>query len=263
MGEGHIISYDKIQEYLASLKVTALPEPIYGSLTFKRAFWVIASAIFANQVFGLSLWAYYDFDDVQTNYNYHLISGFVGLGWYVIVTVLILADLENNRVLPNRVFALSWKKLQETRPTLIKYFGIMAITMILLSTIMPSESLIPDISSPLITALVIISTVVAAPICEEIWFRGYLYSAGFSIFRRPRERMVVNAMLFAAAHVFLVTFFLGAGVPYYIFVLGYLIAHLYETSRSILPCILLHALNNGLALILEYLDPYTLVGFSR
>ena len=63
--------------------------------------------------------------------------------------------------------------------------------------------------------------------------------------------MVVNAMLFACAHVLLVEFIWGAAIPYYIFALGYLIAKLYEESRSIGPCIILHGLNNGLVFCID------------
>ena len=70
-------------------------------------------------------------------------------------------------------------------------------------------------------------------------------------FKRKRERLVVNAMLFAAAHVFIVFFLLGASVPYYIFILGYLLASLYEETRSILPSVALHFLNNAFVLAID------------
>ena len=56
-------------------------------------------------------------------------------------------------------------------------------------------------------------------------------------FKREKERMVVNAILFAGAHVFLAAFLLGAFVPYYISVLGFLLSRFYDKSGSVLYCV--------------------------
>ena len=84
-----------------------------------------------------------------------------------------------------------------------------------------------------VQALTFLVIIVVSPIVEEMIFRGYLYSAMIPAFKREKERMVVNAMLFAGAHVFLAAFLLGALVPYYIFVLGFLLARLYEISGGL------------------------------
>jgi hypothetical protein len=73
----------------------------------------------------------------------------------------------------------------------------------------------------------------------------------FNHFKRKKERIVVNAMLFSAAHVFLITFFIGAEIPYYIFVLGYFLAKLYENHYTLIPCIILHSINNLIVLMIE------------
>jgi len=260
MGKDNTIDSDREENPVGRAPWLALPEPISGSLTFARAFWVIAAALLTVQAFGIVLVFVYGFSDLESNYDYHLVSLLGGLAWYVIVTGVILIDMENKRVFAYRVLGLSRQKLQDAGPTVIKYFGIAAATMICLAIILPSDGIFPKTDSLLITVLVVLSAVVAAPICEEIWFRGYLYPAMFGQFKRVNERVVVNAMLFAAGHVFILAFFIGADVPYYIFIVGFLLAKLYETYRSILPCIVLHMFNNALALALDYIQPHTLLG---
>ena len=76
--------------------------------------------------------------------------------------------------------------------------------------------------------------------------------AMLSKFKRKKERIIVNAMFFSAAHVFLFEFLIGATVPFYIFILGFFLAKLYEEYRSVLPCILLHFLNNALVFAIDF-----------
>jgi membrane protease YdiL (CAAX protease family) len=80
-----------------------------------------------------------------------------------------------------------------------------------------------------------------APVCEETFFRGFLYGA-------LRSRMsfvpaaLVNGMAFGAVH--------AATGPQAIpplIVLGFVFCMVYEATGSILPTIVLHALNNMVA----------------
>ncbi|RRR71561.1 MAG: CPBP family intramembrane metalloprotease [Candidatus Viridilinea halotolerans] len=79
------------------------------------------------------------------------------------------------------------------------------------------------------------------PLVEELFFRGMLYPL-------LRQRMgafvaiTLNAAIFAAVHVFPL---LLPGL----FVVGLFLAYLRERSGSIWPSVLLHALQNGLALL--------------
>ena len=95
------------------------------------------------------------------------------------------------------------------------------------------------------TALVFVAVLVcvAAPIAEELFFRGFCFTA----FRRVigvAGGAIVVGLIFGAIHagsadaVFLVP--LG--------VFGALLCVLYHRSGSLIPCIVLHALNNSLAL---------------
>jgi membrane protease YdiL (CAAX protease family) len=90
---------------------------------------------------------------------------------------------------------------------------------------------------------------VAAPICEEIFFRGM-------IFRYLRRRWplwlaaLVSATIFGAAHLSPATSPLI--VPVLAFI-GLVLALVYERTGSLTNSMMLHALNNGVLTTLTYL----------
>ena len=90
--------------------------------------------------------------------------------------------------------------------------------------------------------LTLIAVAVLAPIAEEIFFRGFLYG-GLRRRMGALGAMLTSTLLFTALH-----FSLDAFIP--IFVLGLFLAWLYERTGSLYPGMLLHAANNGLALVL-------------
>jgi CAAX protease family protein len=85
---------------------------------------------------------------------------------------------------------------------------------------------------------------VVAPICEEVFFRGYVFTS----LRSNHGRLAaypISALLFAAIH-----FNLPALVPIVVMALG--LAFLYDRSGSVVPGIVAHGLNNSVALTLLY-----------
>ncbi len=84
--------------------------------------------------------------------------------------------------------------------------------------------------------ILIIVTAVVAPFCEEIYFRGFLYPA----FKKNFGVLValfLSSFLFSLAHLELYSF-----IP--IMVIGWLLAYIYEKTKSIFPVIFLHAMYN-------------------
>ncbi len=85
--------------------------------------------------------------------------------------------------------------------------------------------------------------VVAAPISEEVCFRGFLFGG-------LRERMprlaaaLISGLVFGGLHA---TTGISAVPPLIVF--GFVLALLYEKTGSIVPGILLHMLNNSVALL--------------
>lgn len=89
----------------------------------------------------------------------------------------------------------------------------------------------------LVTALLV---ALWSPFAEEVFFRGFTFGGLEGSWGFPGAG-VVSSALFALAHGTL-----GVMIP--AFVSGMLLAWLYFKSRSIWPCIFVHAAQNGLAL---------------
>jgi membrane protease YdiL (CAAX protease family) len=83
-----------------------------------------------------------------------------------------------------------------------------------------------------------------APIIEEFVFRGVLFKVFWQRTGRVWLSAFVSGYLFAVIH----PQFLGGILP--ITVLGAILALVYAHTRSLLPCIVIHALNNGLITLL-------------
>jgi membrane protease YdiL (CAAX protease family) len=85
--------------------------------------------------------------------------------------------------------------------------------------------------------------VVAAPISEEVCFRGMLFGG-------LRERLPLPAAALASGAIFGVLHALtGLSAVPPLIVFGFILALLYEQTGSIVPGILLHMLNNSVALL--------------
>jgi len=105
----------------------------------------------------------------------------------------------------------------------------------------PHQEDIADGFGPIPVQILLI--VIAAPISEEICFRGMLF--GGLRERLPRFAAALLAgLIFGGLHALTGV----TAVPPLIF-FGFVLALLYEKTGSILPCILLHMLNNSVALL--------------
>ena len=104
----------------------------------------------------------------------------------------------------------------------------------------PEQENFTDDLGPLWIQILLIA--IAAPIGEEICFRGMLFGG-------LRERLpmwaaaLISAALFGLLHVTT-----GISVVPPLIAFGFLLALLYERTGSLVPCILLHMLNNSVAL---------------
>ena len=87
---------------------------------------------------------------------------------------------------------------------------------------------------------------VVAPVAEEIFFRGYLYT-GMRARWGVGWALAVSSLIFALIH-------LTPGVLPPLFIMGLLLAYLYERSDSLWPSILLHATINSIAFIGMYIS---------
>jgi uncharacterized protein len=137
--------------------------------------------------------------------------------------------------------------LRGFRPAALKWMGLAVVAYLAFSipyvllTGEPDQEISEELG-PVAAQILLIA--IAAPITEEIYFRGTLFS-GF------RERMprlpaaLISGTIFGLLHI------IGADIsvapPLILF--GVILALLYEKTGSIVPGILLHMLNNSVALL--------------
>jgi len=98
-------------------------------------------------------------------------------------------------------------------------------------------------------AYLVILAVIVAPIAEETFFRGFIFT-GISKRWGYSWGVVISGALFAVAHVLNVALYPSEAatlVP--IFILGMLLAWLYKRTGSLWPCIFAHFAYNSLALL--------------
>jgi membrane protease YdiL (CAAX protease family) len=103
------------------------------------------------------------------------------------------------------------------------------------------ESLGVDESTVALVAVCVLVTVVA-PIAEELLFRGYMFGA-LRNWRGPWVAALITGALFGAIHA-------GSTDAEFLLplaILGVALALLRWRTASLLPCIALHAFNNGIA----------------
>ncbi len=96
--------------------------------------------------------------------------------------------------------------------------------------------------APLTTYATLIAAVIVAPICEEVFFRGFVF-AGLCRGMPVGWALVLSALIFATTHA-------DPGSFVVLFAIGLALAFLRWRTHSIWPGIALHALNNGAAAIL-------------
>jgi membrane protease YdiL (CAAX protease family) len=91
-----------------------------------------------------------------------------------------------------------------------------------------------------IILLVVVSLI--APICEEIFFRGFIFQAfkkKWGVF----AGLFISSFLFSAAHLELYNF-----MP--LFAIGWVLAYIFQKTKSLFPVIFLHAVYNLLMILL-------------
>lgn len=94
--------------------------------------------------------------------------------------------------------------------------------------------------------LELVAAVIAAPVVEELLFRGLIYKR-LLVWVSPKVGMIISAAIFGLFHGNLVQFV-------YAFIIGYLLAYMYEKCKTIWVPILFHVCANLIAVLLtEYI----------
>lgn len=115
-------------------------------------------------------------------------------------------------------------------------------------TVQNTVKLLQESKDPMLIGLMVIAAVIAAPICEEIVFRGYLYPV-MKRFVGMWPATICSAFIFAAAHGNLT-----ALLP--LFVFGGLLVVIYEKTGSLWAPIAVHFCFNGATVVLQLAARY-------
>ncbi|UCH89612.1 MAG: CPBP family intramembrane metalloprotease [Thermoplasmata archaeon] len=90
-------------------------------------------------------------------------------------------------------------------------------------------------------ALILVAGVVFAPIGEELYFRAYIMTAVSARYNKT-VTFTFSALFFAVLHLSL-----EALIP--ILLMGFFLAYIFDRYKSITPCIIIHAMNNFIAIM--------------
>ena len=104
------------------------------------------------------------------------------------------------------------------------------------------EELVNNKNISSIMLLVVVSLI--APICEEIYFRGFLFQGvkkSWGVF----AGIFISSILFAAAHLDLYNF-----LP--LLAIGWILAYIFHKTKSLIPVIFLHAIYNLLMILVLF-----------
>ncbi len=139
------------------------------------------------------------------------------------------------------------KTLWYTFISLIAIFIISFIYVFVMSSVLgieaPSskiEILIKNRSISNTILLIVVAFI--GPVVEEVFFRGFLYSA-FKKNWGTLPALFLSAVLFSVVHLQVYSF-----IP--LFLIGWLLAYLFEKTRSLFPAIFLHAVYNLILILI-------------
>lgn len=152
-----------------------------------------------------------------------------------------------------RIRGAWWRQIAAVLTGFGIYLPIMLLSLLLamwLAPALPSEQTHPIAERPLSEMSawaffwIVLQAVVLAPIVEEVLFRGVLFQVLWQRTGRVWLSAFVSGFLFGVIH----PQFLGGILT--VTLLGVILAMVYAHTRSLLPCILIHALNNGMAMLM-------------
>ena len=105
-----------------------------------------------------------------------------------------------------------------------------------------------DLSNLINTPGGYLAIAIAAPVAEEVVFRGAILRSLLSNGRKPWVAIVLSALFFAVGH-------LNPAQMPHAFIIGLLLGWMYYRTGSILPGILFHLVNNTVAYFIERMYP--------
>jgi len=200
---------------------------------FKQAIGILLLFIFLSMIFGL-------ITTLGSLVDNELLQDITLLASYILAaggTVIIIARMKKTQD-PNIPLFMNYKtKIKTFIVTLVLTFAVIIVTEPLANLIpMPDsvKDLFETMFRPTIPAF--FTAVIAAPILEEMIFRGIILE-GFLRNYSPVKSILLASLLFGLAHLNIWQF-IGA------FIIGAFISWIYWKTRSLLLSIAVHMLNN-------------------
>ncbi len=145
----------------------------------------------------------------------------------------------------NKTFGFSRVPFLIILATIIATPALLVITEALV-TLIPMPEIIANFFAKMVQLNLpgFIAVAVLAPIIEELIFRGVVLQ-GFLKKYSPVKAIILSAVIFGIAHLNPWQFVAA-------FIIGTFIGWVYYNTRSIVPCILIHFLNNGISFYIGY-----------
>ena len=114
--------------------------------------------------------------------------------------------------------------------------------------LLPPEDYSDILLDDMLFSVSFIALVLWTPFTEEVFFRGFIYE-GFSQTFGDSKAILLSAGIFSLFHILA-----GPGVLIPIFVSGLALAFLYHRTGSLLPCIVVHSIQNSFAVIASFVN---------
>ncbi len=226
-----------------------MKKPLTTKIAFSIVFISLISAFFAGALVigaGLS-----QPDSQQKIYN--LLSFVVGQS-FMLLPLLYFLIIKKEPIIDRL-------RIRAIKKDVVFYTFLLSIGVVILSDeldrivniIWPAPDYILDLNnllqpeSTLGFILLILAIVVIAPIGEELLFRGFLQQILEQSWNDTTRSILVTALVFAVIH-------MNAYWFIQIYFLGILLGFLAWKTKSVIPSLILHSVNNGLALTFAMTD---------
>lgn len=188
---------------------------------------------------------------------YSLVKG--GIAEEATAPLLIISTIVANLVIIILFLWTRWTPVSlnyaKSHPWGVAFWTVLAALGTLIPSIWLQEILpeLPNLISDDLTSMVnnpggYLAIAIAAPVAEEIVFRGAILRALLNSFKQPWVAITLSALFFAIGH-------LNPAQMPHAFLIGLLLGWLFYRTGSILPGILFHLVNNTVAYIIERMYP--------
>ena len=179
-----------------------------------------------------------------------ILSIFIGQG-IIVLPVFTIIYLKNESF--TQTFRLKPIPLNSVFPIVVLSLGTIILSDEidrLIGMVLPRPDYIEKLAelfrfdTPLYALLLVFATVLIAPFSEEILFRGFLQQFLENHWKDVTKAVLITSLFFAAIH-------MNPGWIIQIYLLGIILGYLAWKTGSVFPGLILHSLNNGMALIMQ------------